>query len=275
MRGSAFTAGTVKITWGSAGTQLATTKGPNFGVPVKIPDVEPGVYYIVATVQTADGNTFTAKTPYEIAAPAEDATPPAAGGGSPASLGSPSPAAVTVGAGAPAVTTQGIKSPSSPKHPARGKGPSRTTSPVPSGGTRSGRTLSGSSHPVARQAPSSTPAAVTTRSGRVVFGGSIAPARADHVTRPVHPGFSSKGRRSEGARSLQTLALGDLSPGFGSPSKSSLVPDVTNPGHAEPAGTPLTAGMILLASGLMALFGSFLVAGLRRRRSSAAGPSQQ
>jgi len=109
-----------------------------------------------------------------------------------------------------------------------------------------------------------------------VFGGSVAPARADRAGRPTHAGATPISTPGEGTPSQQSIALGDLSQGFGSPSDSLLVPRVTSPvGSAEPAGTPLTAGMILLGAGLMALFGSFMVAGLRRRRSSADSPWQQ
>lgn len=56
VKGENFQQLDVEIRWnGVTGTVLATTKGPSFSESVTIPNVEPGVYYMVAVARAADG----------------------------------------------------------------------------------------------------------------------------------------------------------------------------------------------------------------------------
>lgn len=73
--GSWATNQAVQIHWNSLnGPVLATTAGPNFSVPVQVPQVTPGVYYVVAADQA--GTIKMAQT-LEVTGPASAPSPAA------------------------------------------------------------------------------------------------------------------------------------------------------------------------------------------------------
>ncbi len=274
VRGSAFPSSPVKIHWGSAtGQEIGSTQGPSFSIPITIPDAQPGVYYIVATTETADGTRFSPSTAFEVLDP--NAPNASAGAASPSGQNSaPAPA--------PAATTQ--------TPPASSSAPARITIPAPAGRQRGAGKhphRSGSTH---NGSPRSTPSPVHARTRTAPVAakpptGAPTPSRAANSAGPAaathrqaagptrHP--APEAPRAGATPSQQSLSFGDLSRGFSSPSNAPAGPSLAgHAAHAAPAGTPLTAGMILLGTGLMALFGGFLTAGLRRRRSAAGGDGQ-
>ena len=120
---------------------------------------------------------------------------------------------------------------------------------------------------------SSKPAAVRTKSGQTVFGGSLATSSrrgsdaAGGLAATGPPGRASAAKLWDGLKAKKGAPGRGGDPAKKAPLnlKDSDLPD------AEPAGSPLVIGMVLLAVGSVAMFAGFTVAALRRRRAPAAG----
>lgn len=157
------------------------------------------------------------------------------------------PSAVPRAGGSPATSRSATSNrPTTDGSDSRGTAPaSRAGSPAPNGG--------------APGAPieSSNPGLVTAPSGQSLFEDSMPPAALTDARR-----FGQPSGRS---------ASGDLWSGFGSGKTPSLEPRRSDDPAAEEAGgfdLGLAAGTGFLGLGLAALFGSFLVAEVRRRRKA-------
>lgn len=211
-------------------------------------------------------------------APPPPATTSSPAGGGAAASGSPAAAAPSA-SGASAATTSGsgagsgaASSGSSSVASGSTSGAARTNRTSGAGnanrgasdnGARSGGGVSGgggfSSTPSSQFAArvSGATAGVTSRGGQSVFASSVAP----------------KGKAAGGARSATSPsvrgAVGDVWSGFGSSTGGS--PSVSaakgfSPG-AGGGGSGIGAGVAILGLGLIGVIGTFLVAGLRRRRA--------
>ncbi|MGH2705073.1 MAG: hypothetical protein ACRDJ4_08260 [Actinomycetota bacterium] len=74
LSGRDFPAGPVTISFGSNATSLAQALGPTFSVAAEIPDVSPGVYYVIGTA-TANGYTWKTVAAFKVLAPAAIPSP--------------------------------------------------------------------------------------------------------------------------------------------------------------------------------------------------------
>ena len=244
VRGSQFVPDQpVQIYWGSSsGTPLGQATGPSFSKAVTIPEnASAGVTNVVAR-----SGVWEAKDAFKVV-PNDPPPPSGPGGGSsnPPGGGGSKPG----GAGQPTGNPNGTGQRDSG---GPGGGPDRAdrTGAPGSGGPATGAERS------ARGGLRSNPAVMKTRSGQVVFGGSV----------PVGAPQAAAGA----IRSTRRSASGDLWSGFSSPARASLTPGLTDQAGAATPGAGLRVGIGLLSTGLVALFGGLLVAEVRRRRAAAA-----
>lgn len=286
VEGIAFVPGApVEIHWGSAsGPLLATATGWKFSVPVTIPaDASDGVHYIVAvgyTDATRSKVAGKASNAFMVPVPARDpgTSPPASSGDSPSGAPAPGTAQAPTGAAAPsgAPAQSGGRAPSAGRQPT----PERESSSAgagdrsPAGGRAPARSGSGG-----RKAPGSAgsggrPATVRTPSGQSVFADSLPPAARTAGPEGSGPAHGKPGAKSRTGGS--DVAAGAEPGAFGPEKESSLtMPDGGDPSLTEEAGLGprIAIGAGILAFGLVALLGAFLVAEVRRRRPLESGGS--
>ncbi|HUP71177.1 MAG TPA: hypothetical protein VM142_15395 [Acidimicrobiales bacterium] len=280
--GTGFGAGPVEVRWNSrTGAKLGDATGPDFSVDVTIPEAPVGVHYIMVS-QTL--GSATSSVAFEVTEAPQSASPasgtsPTAGRTSSAASGADedSPAAASAGAttqgssgtekGAhPTTAVQGsteggriegqpTASASTPPTVARSDEARDTAVVVPvTAQTTPSTVAAGAPSPATARAASANPAALTTASGQVVFGGSEAEAPS-----APEPGVVSA---SAGT------ASGDTWSGFASETKPSLLLDDNLVADAAPngKGSAPALGVGLLGSGMVAMFAGFAVAELRRKR---------
>lgn len=73
LRGNAFEAGApVELHWnGADGPVIARAVGPAFSVPITIPDVAPGPFYVVGVQRDAKGKVWRVPAAFQVLAPGE------------------------------------------------------------------------------------------------------------------------------------------------------------------------------------------------------------
>lgn len=255
--GAGFREGAIEIHWDSAtGVVLNRTTGPSFSVGVTIPQANAGVHHIVA-VHTETQSTAPAS--FEVTAaqqPRPDPEPqpqpqPNRGNTSKSVSGGGGGSRATSGGGADRAV-QPARSRASQEAPAR----------------------------ISATAPaSSQPRAVATDSGRVVFGGSVAPATVAGSRRAGGANLSSAGaalgRKPQAAAGVpsERTASADLWSGARSGRSGSLT--ALEPAPESDSGSLLPVGLGLLAVGAVGLVGGLLIVGTRRRRAARASRTDQ
>lgn len=267
------TTGPVELRWNSATAKpFASAEGPSFSVEMTVPDVRPDVYTIYFTQASVNGGV--ARASFEVLPASRPAADPA-DNGEPArdtkTSGSGSGAESTQGSGGQrsATTSGGTSQPSEETN--AGQPPARTTGgsggvqsfPTPKAAAPSDTAETGTTSvaPVAGVRPG----AVATPSGQVVFGGSVAaPARSASPAPASAPAVADEQAAPASAR----VASGDLWSGFAPGTRTSLMPSLLDSPASStpgPAG-PLALTAALAGAGLVALFGGFALAELRRKR---------
>ena len=304
VRGTAFVPGPVQIRWNSeSGELLGQASGPNFSISVRIPQAPAGVYSIVAVATDAHGNyahgaTFQVLATEGSTSPPSNEAPPSeesqtsgggsGGGGSQGSGGSGNTSNSTNGgSGSQSGGGRGESSSSTsggttgPSGSGGGSAPQSGSpgSGFPSqGGSRGDSRPGGSVVPDAGPA-SSNPPILRTAAGQKVFGGSV--GVAEFVSSP-----STAARGSDSTTALsrtrsteqpsEAAATSDLWASVDSLGPS-LTPSITAaaPGVGVDGESRYAVGVGLLAAGLVALFGAFLAAEVRRQRVLAQAPSRR
>lgn len=244
--------GPVEIRWNSiTGNQLASAPGPSFSVPVTIPKVAPGLYYIVAVQHALADNSVAGKStvPYRVVASPPEPTPapaPAPSGDPTLTAASPSldPTPAPAVASSPSAPSAAVSAPTSPSASSSPPAPAQSTapsSPVPSRATAASPAQPArSASPLRPSSAASTVAAVTPVT--TTNDATVVPPSVEAVTGPApapRAGFSG----------LE-------------------VP----PQNAH--GSSSAVGAAMLSLGAIAAMASFWVALLRRRRVVAAGRSE-
>lgn len=261
--GSAFeTDGPVEVRWGSArGPILATATGPSFSTAVTIPQASPGVYAIIAVgYDSSNVRAGTAPATYELTGPPAAAADPAPAEQAPAATADPAPAAAPV-AQAPAGSTPTRTAASKPKSSPAKKAPASrpaASKPVVKAPARSQQT--------AASKPSSVnPPVVQTRSGRAVFGGSVAPVVEERAVARADRKPAAKKAAVTPAKAPQQAAVKPVA------KSPALLPSASDPQvQTSSPGSTLMIGIGLLGIGLVAMFAGALVAQTRRRRAPVA-----
>jgi hypothetical protein len=237
--GQGFGNGPVDITFN--GVPIASAVGPSFTATGTVPNVAPGIHYIVAT--NPEGQAAAA---FRVTG---SATSPPGNPGSADNPGSSAPGAAATG---------GRTNGSGPTVP-----PGSTSGADAAGGGRNSGTVSGGER--SRGAPRSGAGAgagvglASAGSGESVFADSVG-AGAQAARR----GASSKSAPSERS------ASGDLWSGFGAGKGGSpAFADATGPSNGP--GGALTLSMAVAGLGLVALLTGVGATGLRRRRALARG----
>ncbi|HUP71173.1 MAG TPA: hypothetical protein VM142_15375 [Acidimicrobiales bacterium] len=279
--GSDFGAGPVEVRWNSmTGFKLGDATGPSFSVSVRIPQAPVGVHYIVATQTLGSASSSVA---FEVTE-APQSTAPTSGTTSQTGRTSTAASGADEESGATGSTATGSTGTGT------GSTGSSSTGSTGTGSTDSGRiesspaavtnappvetkageakesgavapvaapTNSGvtAAQPATARAASANPAALTTASGQVVFGGSEAEA----------PSVAEPGVVSAAAGTVS----GDTWSGFASATKPSLMLDSDTAAAPNSQGSVPALGVALLGSGLVAMFAGFAMAELRRKRAFA------
>lgn len=281
--------GPVQIRWSSVtGNQLGSQPGPSFSVPVRIPDAQPGTYYIVAVQHRLDDGSVAGKRAVaftiEAPAPQPTSTSPSPSPEPTASSPSPEPTATSP---EPAPTSQSTPTAGSSSATASGSSGAPTTSNT-------------SSSPVASASPTGAPAgsssAVPAPSAAASTTSGSAPRPEGATQAPVRPSASSATpvQRSQGGPTAAAPPAGlaapapaaaDLSPsvsadaaatddasgarsvpsGVGQATERSALSSLIDSESTGRGGPSFAVGLGLLAIGLMAVFASFCVAHVRQR----------
>lgn len=318
--------GPVSIRWDSpSGPQLATATGPSFSTAVTVPDVDAGVYYVVAVGYETDGETVAGQTSaaFEVTGSGGDdgsegssSTSQDQGSQTSVSPSGGSDSEGTDGSGTTTVTTSGdsggdsgdAPNDSSPAASSEDQASTTQTGDASTGDASTGdstqreQAASGaaseppaptSDAPSEQEAGQSTagdagdPASGTAGSTAASRTGAQAPAdqaaapegtaggttspdariRDPRLAAPADD-LSSDSARDVGAEAPARSGVEDLWSGFAAGETGSLVPDLTDaPGAPERASSPLAVAGLLLGGGLLALFGAFGTALVRRRRA--------
>ena len=244
VHGSSFGDRTVEIRWNSqTGPLLARAQGPTFSTSVTIPASAAGVRVLKAVAYDADGAVAgAAGVPFEVTSTAPAPRAPQAPALARPPVAMPSPAAPVVG------RTPAARAPENSGERGRGeRGPAEGR--VPS------RSAGGAPQPVG----------AVRRTTQTFFAGSV-PA-----VRPLAPSFArqaptSPSRTSRGTFGRAAAVDPDVWSGFSSGSAYGLG---ANRAPASAPGGELTAGLVLLGLGLIALVAGVGL-GLSRRRSDSA-----
>lgn len=262
--------GPVEIRWSSVtGNNLGSHPGPSFSVAVRIPDAQPGTYYIVAVQRRLDDGSIAGKrsVAFTVESSAPEPTPT-----------SPSPSPE------PAATSPSPEpTPTSQSTP-----PTSSSSPTPSGSSSPTTSSNENPSPAATPSPAGSSSAAPAPS---------APASASASTRGASVGRPSPAERSQGvggtaaappaSAATPVPAVGDLSaavsadapanadaagPGSvpaggrnGAPAYEGSLASLIDSESSAGGGPSFAVGVGLLAIGLMAVFASFCVAHVRRR----------
>lgn len=93
LRGTAFEANApVEVHWNAVdGPVIARAAGPAFSVPITVPDVAPGPFYVVGVQRDAEGTVWRVPAAFQVLAPGEPAPAPPALASRPAGLSVPAP----------------------------------------------------------------------------------------------------------------------------------------------------------------------------------------
>ena|GEM_PF-6143488 len=227
----------VELTWQSYdGPVLGEATGPKFSLTITIPEAEDGSYLVLAQAWDAEGNRMDERANAVFTVESEAAPPPP-------SNEEPPPA----GGGEPKPDNPPARGNDNPDRGARGDRGSRPAA----GGAPSGR-FSGPS------------TAVTTAMGPV-FEASLPPDPGRRV-----PGRSAAGRLFGEApvpAELDSQTATEMWSGLREGRSASVSDPLVDAGSPEARTPMLVAGIILLALGLLGVFGGFLVAEVRRRRA--------
>ncbi len=237
--GRGFIDGPVEIYWNESGTApLATARGPEFSIPVTIPQAASGVHYVTTAARTPDGQLVGSPSrAFEIQGAA--LTPTGPSGGAP-NDSRPAPK----GTGRPLGDTPSPERPGALQltgaSPPRDRTPARSQAPSASGGP-----ALDSSAAVRTPSLDDVPGDSTPTSGRGQAVGGV----SDSAPAP-----------SAGS------AVADLWSGFGSSRAPSLLSGEAADVPGADGGSPLAVGVGLMGLGLVALFAGFAMAEVRRRR---------
>ena len=241
--------GPVEIYWnGSGSSMLARATGPDFSVPVTIPNAPPDTYTVFAVGKSANG-TVAGRASASFTIPGEDEPAPTPGA-------TPSPGG------------RAESSPSSGTTTGRETSSSGSTTRSATGGN--GARARGESR-TAAGAPGSarTPEGVTTLpSGTAVFADSVtSPDAAREVARRTRS--SERGSDRSPAAASQRSAAGDLWAGFRPDEARGILGGSSTP--PEASGSVPTFAAVLLALGALSVLAGIAVAGTRRRRRAGSG----
>jgi hypothetical protein len=250
----------VGINWNSTtGAPMGEADGPSFTTDVKIPaNAEPGVYTIYFVQDQ-----LVARTSFEVT-PAEPSA--GSGGGSDDDGRSGQTSASTSGSGEQSSPSGGRTTGST----SGGGGGGGSATPGAGGAQTFANPSRGNdpavsepaNSPAPPQSPAATrPGALAGSGGQAVFAGSMGIASPASEASPTPPVDQQPATMSSRAVSS------DLYSGFKTSDEASLLPDVADSG---PATAPFgNAGLIaaIFTLSLVALFGGFAVAELRRRRA--------
>lgn len=269
--GDNFSDVAVTIHWGSAsGPVIGTAQGPTFTTTVTVPQAPGDVYAIVAVAigptTLTSGQAVGSFTMVQPAQPASGSTSASTSGATPSGqAATPNPQSggrtSATANGAPATATQRGKTAatvsgatsSRPSFPQRRPVASRSTNP---------QTVT----PAAPATAASTPAQAATRSqgtASASTGSNRGRAQSAQASAPATFGAPSAGAATESS------ATGDMWTGF-DPARSGASAQsagATAP-QGDPASSPATLGIVLLALGLLGLAGGAAVAEARRRRGA-------
>lgn len=269
--GSGFSSrgGPVEVYWKSRSTAPVATAEPDLTGRVSLsfvvpPDTQGGYYTVVAIQNPA----YPARAVFHVpgAAPAPEPAP------RPEPAPQPEPAPLAEAAPQPGGTGQ-APAPNAGQQPSAGR--QRSGGREPGAGRRpSGRERPDSARgkPAAGrpQRPASPNAVVRDRSGRLVFGGSAAPAGDPPHGRRAAGAGAPRGAPGKalgaGEGPARGSASGDLWSGFASERNQSLTgggSEATLPSSGS--ARTFAVGLGLLGLGLLALFSGFLIAAVRRR----------
>jgi hypothetical protein len=301
VKGEHFANAPVQIRWGSAsGPVIGDGDGPSFTEAVAIPNVEEGVYYVVAVVNDG-GTTYTPSTTFEVISQSASGGEGGGEGGGGGGGGGNTSGSTSGGSGSASGGGSGSTSGSTSGGTGASGGSGGNTSSASGGGadsgggsnnsgsasggdaqsggggstfgsTSGGRSAGGSATGTAlRVAGSRGNGAVVLASGDVVFEGSL-PA-VNRTERDIVGSFGG-GESSAPAGSRNSASAFELWSGLREGERGSLGGGIADAlsdeplfGFAETSDRRLAAGALLLALGLIGLFGGFLVAEVRRRRA--------
>ncbi|HTN23489.1 MAG TPA: hypothetical protein VL120_05845 [Solirubrobacteraceae bacterium] len=271
-------AGNVTVRWGSAsGAVLATaTTQASFGATITVPDAAPGPYFVVAVARDAAGG-FVGQASASVEVTARPQAPVAAapsqpaGSGAAAATAAPAAADDSPAAPAPARTPDaGRPAAQQTSRPAAAQTPRPAARPAPARPAAQQRPNARThAQPAPRPAPAAprrffdTPvtAAVTAPPAAARTGTTARTGTQRAASKPARPAPAPDANAGRPATQPAPAASATPAPSLDSPVSAGQLP------QRDHSGSRLAIGIGMLALSLAALFGSFLVADVRRRRA--------